>query len=176
MVQTGSEKYGFTDEIAEHEKTTLTRRPSCICSPPPSPVVTRRVFRGRGDGRGRDRGTTKVKRGRRRSRTTCSRRVSSLFAPFPLSAFETSSTARCSRLPRAQRGTGTRAGSEAAEESRGGQERAAGHERRCERTVSCAPALRFRPACARRALGWSLLSFEGARQDGEVDVVGRRGG
>ena len=25
-------------------------------------------------------------------------------------------------------------------------------------------------------LGWSLLSFEGAGKDGEVDVVGRRGG
>ena len=39
-------------QAADHEETTLTCRPSCICSPPPSTVVALRVFRGRGEGWG----------------------------------------------------------------------------------------------------------------------------
>ena len=115
----------------------------------------------------------RVEREQRRSSTTCWRRVSSLFTPFLLSAFEMSSTAHRSCLPRARIGTGTRAGSEAAEESQGGQERAAGHESQCGCTVSRAPALRFRPACAQRAPGLVAVELQG-RGEGRGGGCGRK--
>ena len=101
----------------------------------------------------------RVERERRRSRTTYWRRVSSLSAPFPLSAFATRSTTHRSCLPRAREGTGTQAESKAAEESRRGQERVAGHEGRHGHTLARAPALRFHPACGRRASGLVAVEF-----------------
>ena len=51
--------------------------------------------------------------------------------------------------------------------SRTGQERAAGHEGRRGRTVARAPALRFRPACVRRASELVLVEFQGCGNDWE---------
>ena len=101
-----------------------------------------------------------VERERRRSRTTYERRVSSLSVSFPLFAFATSSATPRSCLPRARGGT-PRAGSEAAEESRGGQERAAlaGHEGRRGRTVARARAVRFSPARAQQICRLFAVEF-----------------
>ena len=51
--------------------------------------------------------------------------------------------------------------------SRTGQERAAGHEGRRGRTVARAPALRFRPACVRRASELVPVEFQGRGNDWE---------
>ena len=51
--------------------------------------------------------------------------------------------------------------------SRTGQERAAGQEGRRGRTVARAPALRFRPACVRRASELVLVEFQGHGNDWE---------
>ena len=71
------------------------------------------------------------------------------------------------RFDGVEEGQGGRGGRRARRASQAGQERAAGQEGRRGRTVARAPALRFRPACVRRASELVPVAFQGRGNDWE---------